>query len=117
MMYLFITGIILGFLVFLIAAIQSQHVLLVSLGNAIYHVHHYLILLPLALLLAIRARHAPSPPLLFAVGFCVGGSLTNLLYRDMFRIRVRDIESYTNRVSIPDSPEGLRPWFRKLLSR
>ena len=89
MLYLFFLAAA-GFLTFLISAVSSKKIFLLKAGDKCYHIHHWMTLMPLALILvAIGARSRPEykPYLFGTAAFCVGGSATNFLYPDWDEVR------------------------------
>ncbi len=103
----FALGMLIGFVFFSISAVVSRKIVLVKLGgnDRCFHIHHFMILLPLmALSLTLMVALKKYANILQGIaGFCLGGSLTNLLYPD-WNIFIRScIEDNECHVPLPNS--------------
>lgn len=78
---------LIGFTWFILSAMLINKVILIPFRyNKCLHVHHYMLLFPLAfIILAYVYTHNQRKhdwALLYIVAFCIGGGLTNFLYND-----------------------------------
>lgn len=77
----FFVGLGIGFFAFLFGAIWTRKSLLIPIGKGLcFHVHHYLLLIPIAALVALFVPYTAWT--MFFLGICLGGSATNALYPD-----------------------------------